>query len=269
VVGALKPSSGALLARRLEEGTLISLEQMSPSVAKLPSAEDTALAFAEVGTMVAFLVARRGADAPRRLIAAIGTGATDREALESVWGGSFGSFDEAWREWASQLPLRRDAVHVIGLELAEQGKEEEDLGAIPDPQGRDFSRLGDLLRKRGRMVAAAVEYAKAYAEAPETPGVATRHARGLIFRGRYDEALEVADTALELYPDLAVLWYRKGEALLAQERYDEALGALHELLEINPFHLPARRGLLMAAQALEDEEEAGRQERALRLLEER
>jgi tetratricopeptide (TPR) repeat protein len=268
VVGELKPSGGALLARRLEEGSLISLEDMSPSVAKLPSAEDTALAFAEVGTMMTFLVERRGAGALRRLSEAIGAGSTDREALEAVWGESFASFDEAWREWAETLPARREDIQVIGLQLADHGQsEEEEPGVIPDPRGRDYVRLGDLLRARGRVSAASIEYTKAYAEAPEAPGVASRHAMGLVELGRFDEAVDVANAALALYPDLPALWHRKGSALLALGRYSEAVDALRELLEINPFHLPARRELLMAARALEDGPEIERQEWALGLLE--
>jgi hypothetical protein len=267
VLGELEPSGGALLARRLEEGTLISLEEMSPSVAKLPSAEDASLAFAEVGTMIAFLVEERGPDAPRRMIEAIGAGATDREALETVWGDTFASFDGAWREWAETLPVRREDVQVIGLRLAEHGQaEEEEPGTIRDPRGRDYVRLGDMLRARGRGKAAAFEYAKAYAEAPEAPGVAARHARGLLTLDRFAEAVTVADGALVLYPDLASLWHRKGAALSALGRHDEAAEALRQLLEINPFHIPGRRELLLAAQALEDEDEVGRQEWALGVL---
>jgi tetratricopeptide (TPR) repeat protein len=236
-------------------------------VAKLPSAEDTTLAFAEVGTMMAFLVQERGPDALRRLVEGLGSGLGDREALEAVWGRPFATFDGAWRAWVTRLPLEREEVQVIGLQLAEHGKGDEDTpGIIQDPRARDYSRLGDLLRARGRDLAAAAEYAKAYAEAPEAPGIASRQALGLLARGRFEEAAEVADAGLRLYPDLAVLWYRKGEALLSLERPEPAARALDEVLEINPFHVPARTGLLMAARARGDAAEAARQEWALGLL---
>jgi tetratricopeptide (TPR) repeat protein len=266
-IGQLEPASQALLARRMEEGNLISLEAMSPSVAKLPTAEDTTLAFAEVGTMMAFLVQERGGDALRRLVEGLGSGLGDREALEAVWGSPFATFDGAWRGWVERLPLERKEVQVIGLQLAEHGKAEQDApGAIPDPRARDFARLGDLLRGRGRDIAAAAEYAKAYAEEPDAPGIASRQALGLLARGRFEEAAHVADGGLRLYPDLAVLWYRKGEALLSLERPDDAARALEEVLEINPFHVPARNALLLAARAEGDEKAAARQEWALKVL---
>jgi tetratricopeptide (TPR) repeat protein len=266
--GKLDPASQALLARRLEKGTLIPLEAMSPSVAKLPSAEETALAFAEVGTMMTFLVEREGPEVLKKLLSNVAAGRTDREALESVWPGSFASFEEAWKAWVRKLPLRREALQILGVPLAESRKDEgEEPGAIPDPEARDYARLGDLLRARGRFQAAAVEYAKAYARGPAAPGVASRHALGRLLLGEYEEALSAAEAALEFYPDLGVLWARKGQALLALKRPQEALSAFRELLEINPFDTPGRRGLGAAAEALGDEKELALQRWALALLE--
>ena len=265
-VGRLSPAGQALLARRMEDGTLISLEAMSPSVAKLPSAEDTALAFAEVGTMMAYLVEERGGDALRRLVLALGEGLEDREALERVWGGSFASFQEGWEEWVRSLPLRRGAVEVLGIHLADEGDPEQEPGGIRDPEARDYARLGDLLRERGRMEAAAKEYAKAYAEAPESPGIAARHLLGLLEQGAYEKAVRVADQALEAYPDLALLWYRKGVALLALGRPAAALEALDQVMEINPFHLPARMARLSAFRNLGQDEAVREEERVIALL---
>ncbi len=267
-LGELDPSSAALLARRFEEGTLIPLEAMSPSVAKLPSAEDTSLAFAQVGTMMSFLVERKGSGALGRLLSEIGSGRSDRESLEAVWGGTFASFEAAWREWAARLPVERAEVQVIGLRLAEHGAEDEEPGEVRDPRARDYLRLGDMLRARGRMGAAGVEYGKAYEQSPETPGVASRHALGLLEAGRFGEAAAVAEGALRFYPDLAVLWERRGEALLGLGQPEDAADAFREVLEINPFHVPGRRGLQAAAHASGDGAEAARQEWALGLLEE-
>jgi tetratricopeptide (TPR) repeat protein len=264
--GEIPPSSQALLARRLEKGKLISLEAMSPSVAKLPSAEDTALAFAQVGTMMRFLVEKKGAASLGRLLELLAEGKTDREALAGVWPGGLSSFDEAWRAWVRTLPLRKEAIQVLGLELAEGGKAEAEPGTIPDPEGRDLARLGDMLRARGRMGAAAAEYAKAYEKDPTAPGVASRHALALLTLGRYGDALTAAEAGLELYPDLAVLWLRKGQALGGLGRHEEAAQAFREALEINPFDPAVRGGLLAEAGALGDEAEVKRQKWAMGVL---
>lgn len=264
--GEIEPASQALLARRLEKGNLIPLEAMSPSVAKLPSAEETALAFAQVGTMMTFLVERQGPDSLRQFLELLAAGRTDREALERVWGGTFTSFDEAWRAWVRTLPLRREAIQIMGLELADHDKKEEEPGQIPDPEARDYARIGDMLRARDRGKAAAEEYAKAYAKGPTAPGVASRHALGRLALGRYEEALRVTSAGLELYPDLAVLWVRKGQALSGLGRPEEAGEAFRQVLEINPFDPYGRTGLLAAARQLDDGAEVKRQLWALQVL---
>jgi len=266
--GEMDVSSMALLVKRKGEDTLISLEEMSPSVAKLPSAEDTSLAFAEVGTMMQLLVEKRGRQALKKLAEEMGNGKSDREALEAAWGGSFASFDSAWRKWADGLESENKAVQIIGLTLADDKGEKSELepGELADPKAKDFARLGDMLLGRGREVAAALEFEKAYAESPESPGIASRYAGGLLIREKYEEALEVTGKALKYYPDMAVLWRKKGEAQLALKRYEDANKSFNEIMEINPFHIPARSALLYIAQTEGREDEVKRQEEALSKL---
>lgn len=264
--GELAPSSQALLARRMEQGKLISLEAMSPSVAKLPSAEDTALAFAQVGTMMRFLVEKKGAASLGRLLEFLADGRSDREALAGVWPGGLPAFDEAWRGWVRTLPLRKEAIQVLGLELADGAKAGAEPGSIPDAEARDLARLGDMLRGRGRLGAAAAEYAKAYAKDPTAPGVASRHALASLTLGRFEEALGASRAGLDLYPDLGVLWLRRGQALASLGRHPEAVEAFREALEINPFDPAVRGGLLAEAKVLGDDAEAKRQRWALGVL---
>jgi tetratricopeptide (TPR) repeat protein len=267
-IGHMDAQSLALLAERHRKGTLISLEKMSPSVAKLPSAEDTALAFAEVGTMMRFLTEKKGEGALAGLVRAMGSGADDRAALESVWGGSFDSFYDAWNQWAGGLPPPETEVEVVGPVLREDAGDADDPGAIPEPEARDFARLGDMLRGRGRMTAAAIEYEKGFRAAPKNPAIASRHALGRLAMNQPAEALRAVEGVLDLYDDRGVLWVRKGDALRLLKRPEEAVRAYRELLEINPFDLQGRMGLLDAATAAGDTAEAERQHKALAILEE-
>src|SRR5437899_10205233 len=75
--GALTPTMEHLLATGLARKHLITFEQMHPSMAKLPSQEDTALAFAEVYTVIEYLVAQIGWDGVRRVLAEMKGGKTD------------------------------------------------------------------------------------------------------------------------------------------------------------------------------------------------
>ncbi len=70
--GRLAPSMEHLLARALRTGKLISFDAMHPSMAKLPSAEDATLAFAEVANAIAYLHSLGGMPALRATIQKVG-----------------------------------------------------------------------------------------------------------------------------------------------------------------------------------------------------
>lgn len=53
-------------------------------------------------------------------------------------------------------------------------------------------------------------------------------------QGKYDEAVQAFDKAIEINPGNAVGWYLKGAALDRQGEFDEALGAVDKAIKINP-----------------------------------
>lgn len=60
----------------------------------------------------------------------------------------------------------------------------------------------------------------------------------LIGQGKYDEAIEALDRAVELDPSLSAAWNDKGLALTYQGKPDEAIQAFDKALElkIQPMH---------------------------------
>jgi len=266
-LGGLEPASLALLADRASKDSLVPLEKMSPSIAKLPSAEDATLAFAEVATMMDYLARKRGTTALAKIVTLIGSGKTDRQALAQVWGAPFEDFEGEWKKWVRALPKTDEKVEIVAVELKE-GKEdtESDADRVADPAARDFLRLGDMLRLRGREGAAATEYGKAFELSPKSPIVVSRHALGRIALADYEGAVKAVDGVLDLYADMAVLWSRKGEALFELGRFEEARKAYRELMEINPFHLPGRMGLLEIAEKTGDKAGAESARKIMELL---
>jgi tetratricopeptide (TPR) repeat protein len=61
--------------------------------------------------------------------------------------------------------------------------------------------------------------------------------------GRYKEALQAFDKAIELQPNYAGAWAHKGETLQKMERYKEAEQVLQKALEIDPEYSYARERL--------------------------
>ncbi len=95
--GRIPPPMEHLLAKALRSGHLISFEAMHPSMAKLPSAEDATLAFAEVENAVAYLYEKGGMAALRDAIKRVGDGEDARMAVAAAAGGGWPEFERGWR----------------------------------------------------------------------------------------------------------------------------------------------------------------------------
>jgi tetratricopeptide (TPR) repeat protein len=52
--------------------------------------------------------------------------------------------------------------------------------------------------------------------------------------GKYDEATQAFDKAIEINPQYEAVWYLKGAALDQQGKYDEAIRAYDNSTQIDP-----------------------------------
>jgi tetratricopeptide (TPR) repeat protein len=226
----LTPTMEHLLATGLAKKHLITFEQMHPSMAKLPSQEDTALAFAEVYTVIEFLVQQIGWDGVRKVIAEMKGGKTDAEAVATVMGRSFENFQRDWRAWLHGRKLKaHPGIVPTALKFkkapdSKKSDDEEEAQAISDERVRKFARLGGMLRAHRRLRAAAMEYEKAQELAgPGDPRVSSTLARTYLELGDSDRAIKTAEPLLALYPDQAgpnatvgESWLKKGELTKAE-----------------------------------------------------
>ncbi len=255
--GALTPVMEHLLATGLAHKHLITFAEMHPSMAKLPSQEDTALAFAEVYTVVDFLHERDGWAGVRALIKRF----TDAERGGKASAPDPVEFESAWRSWLRGRKLR---LHP-GLLPAETelrfkkgaGKpteaSEDDSARIGEERARKLARLGGMLRTRHRLVAAANEYEKAQAiVGAGHPSVANKLARTYLELGDPRRAIAAAEPALELYPDQAAANATLGEAWLRLSDNKKAVQYLEAALAVNPFDPSVHCGLATAYRALAD-----------------
>src|SRR5207248_2251818 len=94
---AVDESSTAVLARAARDKKLIPFAAMHPSIAKLPTQEMAALAFAEVEAAIKLLYQRGGQRALTELVAAMAGGSSDEAAVAQAYGKSFAQFEQDWR----------------------------------------------------------------------------------------------------------------------------------------------------------------------------
>src|SRR5258708_28399291 len=155
---AVDEMSTGLLTRATRDKKLIPFAAMHPSIAKLPTQEMAALAFAEVESAIKLLHQRGGQQALTELVAAMASGFSDENAVAQAYGKPFPQFEQEWR--ADLLkPRREPATHAPGsarplashkLVFKEDAKKKGAAGADAteerptDPEAKRSVRLGEI-----------------------------------------------------------------------------------------------------------------------------
>ena len=117
------------------------------------------------------------------------------------------------------------------------------LFAFPVLEGMTFSEAmsvsihlqeGSEFMNEGRYEEALEAFDKALEVNPEFVEVLSAKGGLLMELGRYEEAMSVYDKATQVEPENAMLLNKKGEVLIELEMYEEAITAFDKALEIYP-----------------------------------
>jgi tetratricopeptide (TPR) repeat protein len=235
----LPPSSQSLLKKRVDADDLITFEQMHPSMAKLPSQEDAAVAFAEVYTLMEYLQGQVGEKAFETLLDAVNEGLDARDAFAKTAGKPFATFEKEWMVYLKtreMVDLPDDSGYEEKLRFKEEDASKSEVNEIEQPEARDHMHLGEMLQARNRHAAALVQYEKAAHLLGQTnPVLQTRRAQCLLEQNDAKQALEVLAPVQNKYPGYVQAWIEMGRASLALGQYAEARDHLNEAARINPF----------------------------------
>lgn len=290
---ALDPASENLLAKAVKKNDLVTFEQMHPSMAKLPSQEKTALAFAEVFTVIEYLHSPgfrgdRSKNPPKpgkaayavtnRLLDELARGRTMDRALKIAVGSDLKALQRSWTKYLKKRPFRRmPGAEPKKLRFVKDARgtgsnvdEDEAEAALDEAKGREgrrFVRLGNLLRDRGRLRAAVVEYEKAKTHVGDRSPALTNRMAGLYLElGELDRARRILEDTLRVFPDdpqthvlLGRIAIRANDFPLAKEHYERAT---YE----NPFNPEIWVGLYRVAEQTSDDALKARAERNVKLL---
>ncbi|KFE68916.1 peptidase MA family metallohydrolase [Hyalangium minutum] len=245
----LNPSALALLGRRMKANTLVPFEKMHPSIAMLPTAEDAGLAFAEVFYVVDYVLATKGTAGLRTIIQELRNGQTDKKAVEAAVGMPFGLFEKAWLAHIKKQPFPKELLPQQEVVLKEDAKGQDkddakkgreisfgDFAEVQEIPARKLAHLGELLRERNRVKAAAAEYSKAYTMVGDKyESISNKYALTLLELRRLDEAEAVLRGSLRVYPGLPGTNVHLGRILLFRKDWLKAKVAYMEALSTNPF----------------------------------
>ena len=266
---ALTPSQQSLLADALAKDALVPLTKMHPSMAFLDSADEAALAFAQVSTMIVHLRNVGGPQAVSRVLERVRAG---EDALQAVAAegaaGDSAAFMAAWRKYLEGLDLvsKKLAEAKVILDGAGDDYDVDPLLGHRADLAR-FARLGDILLDAGRPEAALVEFRKAApANEPASPILAVRTAVALQALGRTPEAKALLERAVADYPEHAPSRVALGDLYLASGATAAAFTQFRAGVDVDPFDHHAQTTLADLYAARGDAALAERHRRYTRIL---
>lgn len=248
---SLSATEQALLTAALRKGRLISFDEMHPSMAKLPSQDAAALAYAEVYSLVGWIHGQIGYRGLREMLAATKDGKSARRAVSEALNKSWTIIDKEWRAY---LKTSADTKARVGkpIKFDKGGVDSENVGLEHvNARARKFARIAGMLRARGMLEAAAAEYEKALG-AGSDPFVAGKLARTLVELGRHDRAIELAAPLVAADDQDAVAAVTLGIARAARHEWPAAVTAYEQALRVSPFDPQTRCGLAEAYAQIKD-----------------
>jgi Flp pilus assembly protein TadD len=264
----LSPWSAARLRDAAREGKLVTFAQMHPSMAKLPSQEAAALAFAEVAVAVETMRNKGGPDAVRRVLEGVARGATAEDAVVAALGMPFPAFEREWKRWMAERPLPAGGeTHMRRLRFKGEPGTLAEWSEIADERGRGHARLGEIFRERGRWEPARQEYARAVkCGGSRSPILAGRYAQASLMTCHAEEAEKVLAGALAAHPEAATLHVQLGRVRLLRQDWAGARESFLLANRTDPFDPEIHAGLARAAEATGDEKTASREKRFAAIL---
>lgn len=250
-----------LLAEGLQTGNWVTLEQMHPSFALLPSADMAGLAYAQVATQVELVRSAQGPDAMARVLALIRDGDAADAAMAKVYGvDDYAALEVDWKVFIGEMDLVQQQLAALPIVLDGQGDSfATDPHLSQDRERADKARLGDLMAERHHPEAALLYYEQALPE-DETPGpdLSLRLATVHLALGHQDRARDLLAESLAAYPEYAPTHRLMGQVLLDA---GDTVGAIRELAlstDTDPFHLETQQTLARLLAESGQEEAAAR-----------
>jgi tetratricopeptide (TPR) repeat protein len=260
-----------LLARALSEDKLIRFEQMEPSLVKLENPEDVQLAYAEAASAIEFILTKSGYDGLQKVMGQMastnqkGAGGAIQEALSLP----FSEFEENWKGFLFSKGYKEIAgVHGHRYKIKEGKYDEErmDTEEMKSLVAKNKAHLGDLLKERGRMEAAVLEYRRALEESRHSVTIMKKLSSALMTMARYEEALELLMRAKDISSDHPGIYTALGQTFLKLKSTKKARNSFREAIQINPFDPEAHTGLATAYEMLGERASASKEREIARRL---
>jgi tetratricopeptide (TPR) repeat protein len=272
----LDPLMKTVLASGLSQNYMVSLEAMMPSLAKLKTAEEVQLAYAEVATMVDYMIELKG----EGVLANITEDFSKELSIDTILKNRLGmNLEEFQKNWKSYVKGKNYST-IPGLKAfkfrfksnrpksSSNEKETDTYKEVVDTQAQDLTRLGDILKSRNYLEAATVEYEKAIKESKSmSPILNNKLATTYLLIKNFDSAESLLIKNVNSYPYFATTEVNLGELYYLKGNFETSLKHYKRAVHLNPFNPYVHSRLIDIMEKLELEEEKDLQVRLFSQIE--
>jgi len=266
----LDPGMETSLAEAISKKSFLTVEQMMPSFAALPTAALARQAYAQTASMIDYLVERGGVELVQRLVENLRDEPNMDAVMTETLAMDFKAFEATWQNWAETRNYRTfETFMEHSVTLLDKDKNANELQEVnpEDDAAKKHTRLGDLLLERHRHQAALKEYRKTLTPDKKPPRqMALRILNCLQALDKAEEIMAFIESQT-LFPerDPTMLSYL-AEAHLRLDQRAEARALIQRAIYINPFNPLLFRTLLTTYDHNKDKEEVKRAQEILDIL---
>ena len=237
----LTPIMETMLAGGLKKNYLIALEDMMPSLAKLKTAEDVQLAYAEVSTMIEYLTQVHGSIVISTLLERLAKKEPFDLVISDTLGMSLAIFQKKWKHFVKQKKLKTipglkpPGVHFRVDRMSEESNKE--YREIDDQKSRDLTFLGDILQSRSFHKAALIEYQRAIDQSKIfSPILHNKLAKAHLITKEYKKAEVILNRSLNYYPMFHSTLANMGGLHFDKNNIKKSLTFYQRAIQVNPFN---------------------------------
>ena len=256
------------LAQGVKSGKLITVEEMKPSFAALPTAALARQAYAQVTSMIDYLSKTRGEESVHRIVVDLKTQPDMDKVMMSHYGKDFAGFETDWQAWLPAQNYRDHGdVREMGVTLLDADRSTEKI-ADAKSQGDDKKhiRLGDLLLERNRYDAALRQYVKIPQQGAMDRQLILRMVMCYTNLNRHREIIQMIDEQVpDIKHDATMLTY-KARAYIGMDDLTQARNLLDRVIRINPFNPEIFLQLMVIEQERGNQKEIERVKAAIEAL---
>lgn len=164
------------------------------------------------------------------------------------------NLEEAIRYYNDSLIEDRTAPTLASLRKAEKQKEERDRKAYIDPvKAQETKERGNKFFSDQKYPEAIKEYTEAMKRNPEDHTLYSNRAACYTKLTEYHLGLKDADTCIQMKPDFAKAYSRKGHIHFFLKEYEKALKAYEKGLELDPNNAEMTDGIKRAINAMNEQ----------------